>query len=354
MKSDSDDIRAPKTNVENLKRVLTKAAFETARGANANAVYSYENLCDAVAMFPAFCDVEASIEDCRQQTAAFLAVTGVLTTSATVTFKATEESCSVTSGSRTCISYPAVESIEAHYMLALAQKYDEASYDFAFGTTSFKKRGAGMISGMEQYWRFGQAMGAYKKGSTTGLLSTSAAVMFTTDANERFSEPINKFFNQPDSLSGADYWATGLWRFLTPVTTETLTSFTDKDSPKTASVTFSFEDSYQTPSPNHWISGRVATNPEYTTVFAQGSYTGLRGVLKSYFGADCKTTNSSADVTATINAFTAWLSVVGGTARGVNDCSNTEAVVLPVSSKFDSPFYFTVSSQSIDESGEIV
>jgi hypothetical protein len=355
-KAAADDIRAPKTNVDNLKRVLTKAKFETLRGSGADAVYSYDNLCEAVAMFPAFCDVTQTIEDCRQQVAAFMAVTSVLTTSATVPFKATEETCTVSAGTRACLNYPTVESIEAHYMLKLAIQYDEADADFVFGTTSFKKRGAGMISGMEQYWRFGQAMGAYKTVGTSpvsGLLSSSAASMFTT-TNDRFSTPYNRFFTKPSSMSGAEYWATGLWRFLTPTTTESLTSFTEKNSPTTKAVTYSFEDSYQTPSANHWLLGKVATSTEYATVFASGDLKGFRGVAKSYFGADCKKANQSADVTAAIAAFSTWLTGVGGTARGVNDCTLTEALVLPVAAKFDSPFYFSPSSASIGEKGDIV
>lgn len=354
LKSDSDDIRAIKSNIDNVKRVLSKSAFETARGSGAASAYSYDGLLASIAMFPAFCDVAGPIEDCRQQLAAFLAVSGVLTTSAATTFKATEESCSVTAGSRTCIGYPAAESIEAHYMLKLAIEYDEAAYTFAYGTTSFKKRGAGMISGMADYWRFGQAMGAYVDGTTTGLLSSAPEALFKTTA-DRFASPINKFFNDPAGSMAGYEWASGLWRFLTPATTESKTTFTEKNSPKSASLTYEFEDSYMTPSANHWITGRVTTaSAEYATVFASGDYTGFRGVLKTYFGADCKKTNASADVTAAAAAFTSWLTVVGGTARGVNDCSNTEAAVLPVAVRFDEPFYFAPSSLSIDESGEIV
>lgn len=356
-KADADTIRAPLSNVDNLKRVLTKAKFETLRGSGADSVYSYDNLCEAVAMFPSFCDATMPIEDCRQQIAAFMAVTSVLTTSASVPFKATEESCTVSTGTRACLNYPTVETIEAHYMMKLAVEYDLANADFAWGTTSYKKRGAGMISGMEQYWRFGQAMGAYKNtgGSTatSGLLSSSAATMFKT-VSDRFTQPYNRLFTKPSSLSGAEYWATGLWRFLTPATTESQTSFTEKNSPKTKSVTYAFEDSYLTPSANHWLLGKVVTNTEWKTVFASGDLKGFRGVAKTYFGASCKKTSPSADVTAAVNAFSTWLAGVGGTAVGVNDCSFTEAAVLPVSSKFDKPYYFSPSMPSIDENGEIV
>lgn len=355
-KADAETIRAPLSNVDNLKRVLTKAKFETLRGSGAAAVYSYDNLCEAVAMFPSFCDAMMPVEDCRQQIAAFMAVTSVLTTSASVPFKATEESCSVSAGTRACLNYPTVETIEAHYMMKLAVQYDDAVADFTWGTTSYKKRGAGMISGMEQYWRFGQAMGAYKttgSSPTTGLLSSSAASMFKT-VSDRFSQPFNRLFTKPDSLSGAEYWATGLWRFLTPATTESQTTFTEKNSPKTASITYAFEDSYLTPSANHWLTGKVNTNDDWKKVFASGDLKGFRGVAKTYFGADCKKTSPSADVTAAVNAFSTWLTGVGGTAVGVNDCSLTEATVLPVSSKFDEPYYFSPSMPSIDENGEIV
>ena len=79
------NVNVPRTNVDNFLQVLSKTQFENdtdlrnAAGLNINGVYSYENLLKAVAKFPAFCSINGTILDCKQQVAGFLSITKTLT-----------------------------------------------------------------------------------------------------------------------------------------------------------------------------------------------------------------------------------------------------------------------------------
>jgi len=355
--SDEKTIRAPVNNVDRFKAALSKTAYEGAMPTGYDsAYYSYDSLVAAVAWFPAFCSVEGSVEDCKQQIAAFLAVTQVLTTDGATAFKLKEDACTVTAGTRACLEYPGPETIAAHYMYDVAEYFTGSQ--FVWGTTSYKARGAGMIKGMETYWRFGQALGAFRDAgnSSNGYLSSAASSYFMESATtQQFTKVTNAMMDNP-VLTNVESWAAGLWRFLTPVTHDTLVQFQEKSSPSTDRFTYQMEDSYLTPSASEWLLGRVTSNAGYITTFSDAatSTTGMRGVLKSYFGTGCKTTGQSTEVTSATGAFTTWLTLVGGTARGINSCSNTTEAVFAQNVDFDGPFYFSPNMPSIAETGDIV
>lgn len=227
-------MRAIKSNVDVFASVLTETVYTQNRSNIPNTdPFPYSSLKQAVAYFPEFCAVAATVEDCKQQVAALLAVSDQLTSGFTVN----EESCTDAEPSTACLAYPAVESIDAHWLYGIMDEYVDTGYNI--GTVSYKARGAGMIRGAAQYWRFGQSLGLVGDDNAKSYLSLSSALTKTAEDTERFPLADNYVFANPAYAASTDLtWVTALWRFMNPVQHDTNVSFTERNSPRTDQVTY--------------------------------------------------------------------------------------------------------------------
>ena len=122
-------------------------------------------------------------------------------------------------------------------------------------------------------------------------------------------------FESPEKVSTGIYaWASGLWRFLTPVAYELnpyaglpdnhdavhqpgvayegfapSTFFMEVNSPKDSQFYVHWESMFHSPAPKSWLIGdfQATQGNSLITPWTSGAAGGLRGVLKSYFGSDC-------------------------------------------------------------------
>jgi len=340
----ADDLIAPLTNVDLVRRVLTSAKFSAIVTSGADAKYTYDNFLAAVAYFPAICDTMRPLESCKQQLAAFFAITSQLTKNGSTQFALTKEVCTAVDGSNACKEYPVVESIAAHFMYPL------------HGTSAqtYQGRGAGMIKGMEQYWRFSQAMGIYYDGSVEKNLQSDAAATTASATTKKFPARKTIFADtEKVATDGVLAWASGLWRFLTPVTYDKTVSFTELNSPSTTPQTYTVEDSYMSPSANSWLLGQNKSNAGYMKTFTETTIvtTGFRGVLKTYYPTACKTSTTDSAVTGAASNFSTYLTQLGGTAVGTSTCTNTSAEAFQENEDFKGPFYFSQAVEAISEDG---
>jgi len=187
----TSSVSIPQSNVDMFMLSMSKQTFESDNdlkslyGLAINSVYSYENLVKAVAKFPAFCDIKSTVLACKQQIAAFLAITKQLTVpdGGSIPLNKVEETCNQVSDQIDCLNYPAVESADYHWLAPIMQHYESLGLlDItSANSVQYKARGAGMIKGAAEYYRFAKAMGYVDfktiSGPNTTLDPTGAYVV---------------------------------------------------------------------------------------------------------------------------------------------------------------------------------
>ena len=115
-------------------------------------------------MFPSFCDPKQPVDNCKRQIAAFLAITKEKTTGLTKV----NDGCVYTStnNNQDCYNYPPIESTASHWLTPLIYMVREKTkfFDNSLNQSDQKNqmyygRGAGMIKGAEEFYRFAQDIG---------------------------------------------------------------------------------------------------------------------------------------------------------------------------------------------------
>jgi len=69
-----------------------------------------------------------------------------------------EETCTLETGKNNCLYYPEIESMDYLWLTGLMDRYAKLGL-LVKGTVQYKARGAGMIRGAAEYWRFAKSMG---------------------------------------------------------------------------------------------------------------------------------------------------------------------------------------------------
>lgn len=161
-----------------------------------------------------------------------------------------------------------------------------------------------------------------------------------------------KLFKDPTLVKTADFaWASGLWRFMTPVSHEVSDQkFTEVLSPSAqANLGYVYyESQYLTASPSDWLLGDFTPKTGFTT-WTGDKYSGFRGVVKSYWPVDCLPTATSGAATA-IAQYTAFKTSLNIAAdpNTVDTCADAINKEIAENEYFRGPFYFSYSAQTVD------
>lgn len=154
-------------------------------------------------------------------------------------------------------------------------------------------------------------------------------------------------FKDPSLVKGADFaWASGLWRFMTPVSHELQNQiFTEVLSPSSAAAYVNYESQYLTPSSSDWLLGDFTPKAITFNTWTNPKYAGFRGVLKSYWPTDCVPIATSLAATAISKyaAFKTKLSI-SDLSNSVDDCTDSTSAELVEDENFRGPFYFSTSA----------
>ena len=170
-----------------------------------------------------------------------------------------------------------------------------------------------------------------------------------------------RIFFKPQLASTAEFaWATGLWRFLTPVSHSYQEMFTERQQPSTIQKYVYFESTYWSPAPSSWLLGHFKPREgqvPVATPWTGNVNSGFRGVLKSYFPTECLPTSTDTKVTGPIASYNTFKTITivfsGDNGANVDDCTGTISGPFLKDLNFQGPFYFSASSESVNAENKL-